>query len=99
LPRSVPTADPNSPGLGQPDSLLHQGPYYKISENGYVYRIAAPGNPTLDDPNAITISITAQDGTKTYFNVRIPTDDPGDSDGSEGGLGDVGGDDIAVADG
>lgn len=91
--------DPNSPGLGQPDSLLHQGPYYKISENGYVYRIAAPGNPTLDDPNAITISITAQDGTKTYFNVRIPTDDPGDSDGSEGGLGDVGGDDIAVADG
>jgi hypothetical protein len=86
--------DPNAPNLGQPDSLLHQGPYYKISENGYVYRIAADGNPALNDPNAATISITAPDGTKTYLNEQIPTDDPGDADPGDGDLGggDGGGD-------
>ena len=95
--------DPNAPNLGQPDSMLHQGPYYKISENGYVYRISAESNPALNDPNAATISITAPDGTKTYLNEQLPTDDPGDGDGdggdlsgAEGGGGDAG---VAAADG
>jgi hypothetical protein len=77
--------------LGQPDSMLHQGPYYRIAENGYVYRIAAPGNPALSDPNAPTISITAPDGSKTYIK-EIATDDPGDGDGEGGDLGGTGGD-------
>lgn len=77
--------NPSSPSLGQPDSVLHQGPYFKISENGYVYRIAAEGNPALTDPNAATISITAPDGSKTYFYDKVATDDPGDGDGEGGG--------------
>lgn len=81
---------PDGTDLGQPDSLLHQGPYYRISENGYIYRIAAPGNPTLNDPDAVTISITAPDGSKTYLNERLPTDDPGDGDGDSGDLGEGG---------
>lgn len=79
--------DPSVTDLGQPDSLLHQGPYYRISVNGYIYRIAAPGNPALSDPDAATISIQAQDGTKTYLNEKIATDDPGDGDGDGGDLG------------
>ncbi len=82
--------DPSAPDLGQPDSLLHSGPYFKISENGYVYRIAAPGNPTLNDPDAATISITTPDGSKTYINDKMATDDPGDGDGDGGDLGDGG---------
>jgi hypothetical protein len=78
--------------LGQPDSLLHQGPYYRIAENGYVYRIAAPGNPALNDPDAVTISIMAPDKSKVYINVKIATDDPEDGDGGGGDLGEgVGG--------
>ena len=73
---------------GQPDSMLHRGPYYRIAENGYIYRIAAPGNPALNDSNAATISITAPDGSKTYFNEKIATDDPADGDGEGGNLGD-----------
>lgn len=79
-------------GLGQPDSMLHQGPYYRIAQDGYVYRIAAPGNPALNDPNAATISITAPDGSKTYVNEQIATDDPGDGGGEGGDLSGAGGD-------
>jgi hypothetical protein len=82
--------NPSSSGLGQPDSLLHQGPYYKISENGYVYRIAAEGNPALNDPNAATISVTAPDGSKIYINEKIAMDDTADGDGDGGEL-DAGG--------
>jgi len=77
--------NPTGNDLGQPDSLMHRGPYYKISENGYVYRIAAEGSPALSDPNAATISITAPDGTKTYIYENLPTDDPGDGDGRRRG--------------
>lgn len=83
--------NPNARDLGQPDSMLHRGPYYKITERGYVYRIAALGNPALNDLNAATISITAPDGNKTYINETIATDDPGDGDGQGGDLGDAGG--------
>jgi hypothetical protein len=84
--------NPSAPDLRQPDSLLHRGPYFRISENGYVYRIAATGNPALNDPNAATISITAPDESKTYINEQIPTDDPGDGDGEGGDLsGEAGG--------
>src|SRR6185437_14415234 len=85
--------NPSSGNLNLPDSVLHQGPYYKISENGYVYRIAAEGNPSLSDPNAATISITAPDGSKTYINEKISLDDPADGDGEGGeidGAGDGG---------
>jgi hypothetical protein len=78
--------------LGQPDSMLHQGPYYRIAQNGYIYRVAAPGNPALNDPNAATISVTAPDGSKTYVNEQIATDDPGDGAGEGGELGGTGGD-------
>jgi hypothetical protein len=78
--------NPSAPDLGHPDSLLHRGPYFKISENGYVYRIAATGNPALRDPNAATISITAPDGSKTYITEQIPTDDPSDGGGEGGNL-------------
>jgi hypothetical protein len=91
--------DPSAPDLGQPDSLLHRGPYFRITDNGYVYRIAAPGNPALNDPNAATISITAHDGGKTYLNARIPTDDPGDEYGGEEGAGEGDGGGGAAADG
>jgi hypothetical protein len=91
--------NPNATNLGQPDSLLHQGPYYRISENGYIYRIAAPGNPALSDPNAATISVQAPDKSKTYINEKIPTDDPADGDGDGGELdgGDPGGGDTGGA--
>jgi hypothetical protein len=82
--------NPSGANLGQADSVLHQGPYYKISENGYVYRIAAEGNPALNDPNAATISITAPDGSKTYIYENLPIDDTADGDG-EGGELDAGG--------
>jgi hypothetical protein len=86
--------NPASQSLGQPDSVLHQGPYFKISENGYVYRIAAEGNPALADPNAATISIKAPDGSKTYVYEKAPTDDPGDGDGEAGGDPEAGGGDL-----
>ncbi|MBV9855963.1 MAG: hypothetical protein JOY82_15840 [Streptosporangiaceae bacterium] len=91
--------DPSDSDLGRPDSLLHRGPYYKIAENRYIYRIAAFRNPTLADPNAITISIEAPDGTKVYLNQRMPTDVPGDEVNGAGGddLGDgAGGGDAAA---
>lgn len=72
--------DPNAPNLGAPDSLLHQGPYFKISVNGRVYRIAAKGNPALDDPNAATMSISQKGQPKTYSYDRVATDNPGDGD-------------------
>jgi hypothetical protein len=84
--------NPNARDLGQPDSMLHRGPYYRITEDGYVYRIAAPGNPALNDPNAATFSITAPDGSKTYIYEKIAIDDPGDGDGAGGDLGGAGGD-------
>jgi hypothetical protein len=83
--------NPNADDLGQPDSMLHQGPYYRIAENGYVYRIAAPGNPALNDPNTATISITAPDKSKIYLNEKLATDDPGGGDGEGGDLSDPGG--------
>lgn len=84
--------NPNAEDLGLPDSMLHRGPYYSITENGYVYRIAAPGNPALNDPDAATISITAPDKTKIFINLKIAMDDPGDGDGGGGDLGGTGGD-------
>lgn len=91
--------DPSKPGLGEPDSVLHQGPYFKISQNGYVYRIAAEGNPALNAPNAATISIKAPNGDKTYIYDKAPTDDPGDGDGEGGGDPEGGGDIPGGADG
>jgi hypothetical protein len=86
--------DPNAPDLGKPDSILHRGPYFRITEDGYEYRIAAPGNPAFNDSNAATISVTAPDGTKTYINETMPEDMPGDElggGGAEGEGGDGGG--------
>jgi hypothetical protein len=71
---------------------LHRGPYYRITEHGYVYRIAAAGNPALNDPNSPTISVTAPDKTKTYSYEKLATDNPGDGDGEGGDLGGPGGD-------
>lgn len=82
---SDPSAD-----LGQPDSLLHQGPYYRMTENGYVYRIAAAGDPALNDSNAASISITMPDKTKTYIYENMPVDEPGDGDGGDLGAGEGG---------
>jgi hypothetical protein len=78
--------DPSGDDLGQPDSMLHRGFYYRLSNNGYVYRIAGPGNPAFNGSDAATISITAPDGSKTYFNEKIATDDPADGDGEGGDL-------------
>jgi hypothetical protein len=78
--------NPTGANLGLPDSVLHQGPYYKISENGYVYRIAAERNPALNDPHAATISITAPDGSKIYLYEDLPIDDTADGDGDGGEL-------------
>lgn len=91
--------DPNAKDLGQPDSMLHQGPYYRITENGYVYRIAATGNPAFNDPNAATMSITAPDKSKVYIYQKIATDDPADGEGEEGDLGGDGGAEGGAADG
>jgi hypothetical protein len=78
--------NPSATNLGMPDSVMHQGPYYKISENGYVYRIAAEGSPAFNDPHAATISITAPDGSKTYLYEDMPIDDTADGDGDGGEL-------------
>ncbi|MGD0555346.1 MAG: hypothetical protein ABSA93_10240 [Streptosporangiaceae bacterium] len=83
--------NPTATDLGQPDSLMHQGPYFKISENGYVYRIAAEGNPALGDSNAATISISRKGEPKQYDYGNQPTDDPADGDGDGGDLGGEGG--------
>jgi hypothetical protein len=83
--------NPNAKDLGQPDSMLHRGPYYKVTENGYVYRISAPSNPAINDPNAATISVTAPDKSKSYIYEKLATDDPGDGDGEGGDLSDAGG--------
>lgn len=84
--------DLNAPDLGKPDSVMHRGPYFRITENGYEYRIAAPGNPAFNDPDAATISITAKDGSKAYINEAVPEDMPGDELGNDGGgAGDEGG--------
>jgi uncharacterized protein YukE len=90
--------NPNARDLGQLDSMLHRGPYVKITQNGYEFRIALEGNPALRDSDAATISIKAPDGTTLYINETIPEDMPGDeAGGEEPGAGDGAGDGGAPA--